>query len=204
MTASGVAPIAYAAEELDPFLAQFKATAEPQLLVAPSPSAPIEDVPPTVQNLLARSRTQGHGHGHNSVLRAAAALLARGLGDDCVVEICGPFCTGGASDPELQAFIASAVSKGFMGQSARSPQDIVLTTPQNRTSSASWPCGAKGSVWLRMSSATMAAPLRATSTRGVEAFNTCQVLPAMVRQSSMKAKASAGSTRRTKRAQQAG
>ena len=130
VTISDADPIPYAAEKLDPFLAQFKAAAEPQLLVAPSPAAPVEDVPPTVQSLLERSRTQGHWH--NSMLRATAALLARGFGEDRVAEICGPFCNGGASDPELQAFIVSAVSKGFMGQPARSPQDIVLTTPRER------------------------------------------------------------------------
>ena len=130
VTISDVDPIAYAAEELDPFLAQCKDTDEPQLLVLPSPTAQLDDVPPTVQSLLERSRTQGHWH--NSMLRATAALLARGFGEDRVAEICGPFCNGGASDPELQMFIVSAVSKGFMGQPARSPQDIVLTTPRER------------------------------------------------------------------------
>ena len=130
VTISDADPIPYAAEELDPFLAQFKTTAEPQLLAAPSTAAPLDDAPPTVRSLLERSRTQGHWH--NSMLRATAALLARGFGEDRVAEICGPFCNGGASDPELQMFIVSAVSKGFMGQPARSPQDIVLTTPRER------------------------------------------------------------------------
>jgi len=39
-----------------------------------------------------------------------------------VAEICGPHCKGGASDPELQAFIVSAVSKGFMGQPGLLPK----------------------------------------------------------------------------------
>ena len=130
VTISDADPIPYAAEKLDPFLAQFKAAAEPQLLAPPSPTVPMEDVPPTVQSLLERSQIQGQWH--NSMLRATAALLARGFGEDRVAEICGPFCNGGASDPELQMFIVSAVSKGFMGQPARSPQDIVLTTPRER------------------------------------------------------------------------
>ena len=130
VTIGQIDPIPYAAEELDPFLAQFKGTDEPQLRAAPSPNVSIEDVSPTVRSLLERSQTQGHWH--KSMLRATATLLAHGVGEDRVAEICGPLCNGGASDPELQAFIASAVSKGFMGQPARSAQDIVLTTPRER------------------------------------------------------------------------
>ncbi len=130
VTISDVDPIPYAAEELDPFLAQFKGTDEPQLLAAPSPTVPMKDVPPKVQSFLERSQIKGHWH--NSIRSAAATLLARGFGEDRVAEICGPFCNGGASDPELQMFIVSAVSKGFKNQSTRSPQDIVLTTPRER------------------------------------------------------------------------
>ena len=75
VTISDVDPIPYAAEELDPFLAQFKATAEPQLLATPSPAAPLDDALPTVQSLWSEAESS---HWHNSMLRATAALLARG------------------------------------------------------------------------------------------------------------------------------
>ena len=118
VTIGQIDPIPYAAEELDPFLAQFKDTDEPQLRAAPSPTVPMKDVPPKVQSLLERSQIKGHWH--NSMLRATATLLAQGFSEDRVAEICSRYCEGGASDPELQAFIASGVSKGFTGQPARS------------------------------------------------------------------------------------
>ena len=130
VTIGQIDPIPYAAEELDPFLAQFKGTDEPQLRAAPSPTVPMEDVPPTVQSFLERSQIKGHWY--NSMLRATATLLAQGYSEDRVAEICSRYCEGGASDPELQAFIASGVSKGFKNQSTRSPKDIMLTTPRER------------------------------------------------------------------------
>jgi len=64
--------------------------------------------------LLDRSQyknSDGSGNWHPAMLVVPAALVGRGLGDTAIKERCGPFCDGGADDPELQAFIDSARAK---------------------------------------------------------------------------------------------
>jgi hypothetical protein len=55
--------------------------------------------------------SDGSGNWHPAMLVVPAALVGRGLGDTAIKERCGPFCDGGADDPELQAFIDSARAK---------------------------------------------------------------------------------------------
>jgi hypothetical protein len=55
--------------------------------------------------------SDGSGNWWDNMRDVAASLVSRGLGDQAIRERCGPFCTGGADDPELQAFIDSARAK---------------------------------------------------------------------------------------------
>ena len=128
VTISDVDPIPYAAEELDPFLAQFKATAEPQLLAATNMSIALPTeapkVPTTVEQLLQQSR--GVGQWHNSMRDATWRLVQRGFGEQLIAEICGPYCTHGASDPELQNLIRSAMDKCIGAPGQQPASDSVI------------------------------------------------------------------------------
>jgi hypothetical protein len=55
--------------------------------------------------------SDGSGNWHPNMLAVTSSLVSRGLGNTAIGGRCGPFCDGGADDPELQAFIDSARAK---------------------------------------------------------------------------------------------
>jgi len=55
--------------------------------------------------------SDGSGNWWDNMRDVTASLVSRGLGNTAIGERCGPFCDGGADDPELQAFIDSARAK---------------------------------------------------------------------------------------------
>jgi len=55
--------------------------------------------------------SDGSGNWWDNMRDVTASLVSRGLGNTAIGERCGPFCDGGADDPDLQAFIDSARAK---------------------------------------------------------------------------------------------
>lgn len=76
--------------------------------------------------------TQQAGQWHNNMLRVVATLVGRNYPDSMIGMVCGPYCDGGAADPDLTALINTARQKWQMpnpGDAAEVTEDVSVKPP---------------------------------------------------------------------------